>query len=59
MNLVGRLVIMAITGGVVCACVVVFVFGVGLRVHHAWYALVPAAIGAVILLVMRRSVPET
>ncbi len=59
MNLVNRLVVSALLGGAVCACLVVFVFGTGLQIRHAWYALIPAAIGAVLLLVLRRAAPES
>ena len=58
-GLVGRLVVFAILGGVVCGSAVVFVFGLGFQVRHAWYALIPFALGSVALVVLRFFIPST
>ena len=58
-GLIARTVVFAITAGIVCASLVVLVFGIGFQVPHIWYALVPAAIGAVVLVVLRATMPET
>ncbi len=58
-GLLSRVVVFAITAGIVCASAVVFVFGLGLRIPHAWYALIPLAIGCVVLLVLRTTMPKT
>ena len=52
-GLIVRSVVFAITAGIVCASLVVLVFGLGFEVRHIWYALVPAAIGSIVLLVLR------
>ena len=57
--LIARTVVFAITAGIVCASLVVLVFGIGFQVQHIWYALVPAAIGSVVLIVLRASMPKT
>ncbi len=53
MGLVNRLVVTAIVAGVVCASAVVFIFGLGLQIHGARYALIPLVAGLLVLGVLR------
>ncbi len=58
-GLIVRTVVFAITAGIVCASLVVLVFGIGFQVRGIWYALVPVAIGSIVLLVLRTTMPPT
>ena len=58
-GLIVRTVILAITAGIVCASLVVLVFGIGFQVRGIWYALVPVALGSVVLIVLRTTMPPT
>ncbi len=56
--MLSRIVIFAITAGIVCASAVVLVFATGLQIRHAWYALVPFTVGSLVLLVLRLMMPK-
>ena len=57
--MIGRIVALAITGGATLGCLVVMIVSIGFQARHAFLWAIPAAIGAVLTLILRSTLPKS